>query len=66
LRPLALPALLVGDPQLGGIATTLSAYESLLLRGATVAAVVMMTEGRYNNVAAVQQHLKHAAAHRWG
>lgn len=63
-RPLALPALLVGDPKLGGIATTLSAYESLLLRGATVSAVIMMTENRYNNVAAVRQHLQHAAAHR--
>lgn len=64
LRPLALPALLVGDPKLGGISTTLSAYESLLLRGAHVAAVVMMTEGRYDNVTAVRQHLQHAAAHR--
>jgi dethiobiotin synthetase/adenosylmethionine--8-amino-7-oxononanoate aminotransferase len=63
-RPLALPALLVGDPALGGISTTLSAYESLLLRGAAVPAVIMMTEGRYNNVAAVRQHLQHAAAHR--
>lgn len=63
-RPLALPALLVGDPALGGISTTLSAYESLLLRGAAVPAVVMMTEGRYNNVAAVRQHLQHAAVHR--
>jgi dethiobiotin synthetase/adenosylmethionine--8-amino-7-oxononanoate aminotransferase len=55
---------LVGDPQLGGISTTLSAYESLLLRGARVAAVVMMDDGRLSNVAAVAQHLKHAAAHR--
>jgi dethiobiotin synthetase/adenosylmethionine--8-amino-7-oxononanoate aminotransferase len=63
-RPLALHALLVGDPKLGGIATTLSAYESLLLRGASVSAVVMMTEGRFNNVAAVRKHLQHAAIHR--
>jgi dethiobiotin synthetase/adenosylmethionine--8-amino-7-oxononanoate aminotransferase len=65
LRPLALPALLVGDPALGGISTTLSAYESLLLRGHVPAAVVMMADGRLNNVAAVAQHLKHAAVHRW-
>lgn len=32
-RPLRLPVLLVGDTRLGGITTTLSAYESLTLRG---------------------------------
>jgi hypothetical protein len=64
LRPLALPALLVGDHALGGISTTLSAYESLLLRGHTPAAVVMMADGRLNNVDAVAQHLQHAAVHR--
>jgi hypothetical protein len=64
LRPLALPALLVGDHALGGISTTLSAYESLLLRGHTPAAVVMMADGRLNNVNAVAQHLQHAAVHR--
>lgn len=32
LRPLRLPALLVGDHKLGGISTTLSAYDSLVLR----------------------------------
>lgn len=31
--------------------------------GASVNAVVMMAEGRYNNVAAVQRQLQHAAAH---
>jgi hypothetical protein len=36
LRPLRLPALLVGDFALGGISTTLSAYESLLLRWASL------------------------------
>eukprot|EP00775_Hariotina_reticulata_P006167 gene6167-6405_t len=63
LRPLALPPLLVGDPALGGISTTLCAYESLLLRGQLPLAVVMMTEGRYNNVAAVRKQLRHAAVH---
>lgn len=65
LRPLGLPALLVGDPALGGIATTLSAYESLLLRGHSPAAVIMMADGRLNNVEAVAAHLQHAAVHRW-
>ncbi|WIA41460.1 hypothetical protein OEZ86_005037 [Tetradesmus obliquus] len=66
LRPLGLPALLVGDPALGGIATTLSAYESLLLRGHSPAAVIMMADGRLNNVEAVAAHLQHAAVHRLG
>jgi dethiobiotin synthetase/adenosylmethionine--8-amino-7-oxononanoate aminotransferase len=64
LRPLALAPLLVGDPALGGISTTLCAYESLLLRGQPPVAVIMMTEERYNNVAAVRQQLQHAAVHR--
>ncbi|KAH9178390.1 PLP-dependent transferase [Lactarius sanguifluus] len=32
-RPLFLPTVLVGDSRLGGISSTISAYESLLLRG---------------------------------
>jgi dethiobiotin synthetase/adenosylmethionine--8-amino-7-oxononanoate aminotransferase len=66
LAPLRLPALLVGDPALGGISTTLTAYEALLLRGHAVAAVTMMREGRYDNYAAVARHLSGAAAHRLG
>lgn len=40
LRPLALPALLVGDPRLGGVSNTLAAREALLSRGYQVPAVV--------------------------
>src|SRR5699024_7580852 len=32
-RPLRLPTILVADPNLGGISSTLSAYESLKTRG---------------------------------
>ncbi|KAF2493827.1 onanonoxo-7-onima-8-eninoihtemlysoneda [Lophium mytilinum] len=42
-RPLRLPVVLVGDHQLGGIATTLSAAESLTLRGYDIVAVVVPT-----------------------
>ncbi|GIM11984.1 hypothetical protein Vretimale_15422, partial [Volvox reticuliferus] len=42
LRPLRLPAVLVGDPRLGGIAATLSAYDSLLSRGWDVEAIVLV------------------------
>ncbi|KXZ52356.1 hypothetical protein GPECTOR_10g990 [Gonium pectorale] len=42
LRPLRLPCVLVGDPRLGGIAATLSAYDSLTARGWDVEAVVLV------------------------
>jgi bifunctional dethiobiotin synthetase / adenosylmethionine---8-amino-7-oxononanoate aminotransferase len=41
-RPLRLPVLLVGDPRLGGISTTLSALESLRLRGYTVVGIAFV------------------------
>ena len=41
-RPLRLPVLLVGDPKLGGISTTLSALESLLVRGYTVLGIAFV------------------------
>ena len=65
-RPFTLPALLVGDPALGGISTTLTAYEALLMRGYDVAAVVMMREGRMDNYKAVAEYMRSAAAHRLG
>eukprot|EP01134_Creolimax_fragrantissima_P005964 CFRG5964T1 len=48
-RPLRLPAILVGDPKLGGISSTLSAYESLVIRGYDVVAVAFMDEGVNSN-----------------
>ncbi|KAK4759822.1 hypothetical protein SAY87_022953 [Trapa incisa] len=49
-RPLRLPAILVGDGRLGGISATISAYESLILRGYDVAAVVFEDHGLVNEV----------------
>ncbi|TVU42146.1 hypothetical protein EJB05_08537 [Eragrostis curvula] len=40
-RPFRLPAILVGDGRLGGISSTLSAFETLLLRGYDVGAVIL-------------------------
>jgi hypothetical protein len=40
-RPFRLPTILVGDGRLGGISSTLSAYETLLLRGYDVSAVIL-------------------------
>ncbi|KAF2766319.1 onanonoxo-7-onima-8-eninoihtemlysoneda [Teratosphaeria nubilosa] len=48
-RPLRLPAFLVGDHQLGGIGTTISAWESLHIRGYDVQSVALFSESRYDN-----------------
>lgn len=49
-RPFRLPAILVGDGRLGGISSTISAYESLNLRGYDVVAVVFEDHGLVNEV----------------
>jgi dethiobiotin synthetase/adenosylmethionine--8-amino-7-oxononanoate aminotransferase len=48
-RPLRLPALLVGDSKLGGISATISAYESLFLRGFDVPLLLTFKEDQYRN-----------------
>lgn len=48
--PFRLPAILVGDGRLGGISGTISAYESLKLRGYDVAAVIFEDHGLMNEV----------------
>ncbi|KAF2856472.1 PLP-dependent transferase [Plenodomus tracheiphilus IPT5] len=49
-RPLRLPAVLVGDHRLGGIASTISAAESLKLRGYDIEAVVCFDDkSKYEN-----------------
>ncbi|EMC99632.1 hypothetical protein BAUCODRAFT_343702 [Baudoinia panamericana UAMH 10762] len=48
-RPLRLPVFLVGDHQLGGIGTTISAWESLRLRGYDVQSIALFAEDRYDN-----------------
>ncbi|KAH9868153.1 hypothetical protein J1614_007225 [Plenodomus biglobosus] len=49
-RPLRLPAVLVGDHRLGGIASTISATESLKMRGYDIDAVVCFDDqGKYEN-----------------
>lgn len=68
MRPLRLPALLVGDSSLDGISATISAYESLLLRGYDVGAIAMLDDAHHGNFDAMQRLLAHGsgAAHRWG
>lgn len=48
-RPLRLPVLLVGDHRLGGIGTTISAWESLHIRGYDVQSIGLFQEGTYGN-----------------
>lgn len=48
-RPLFLPTILVGDPKLGGISSTISAYESLLLRGYHIDGVAIFRDSYYRN-----------------
>ncbi|KAG8783952.1 hypothetical protein FRC15_004254 [Serendipita sp. 397] len=48
-RPLRHPVVLVGDSKLGGISTTLSAYEALNSRGYDINSVVMFVNDRYRN-----------------
>jgi dethiobiotin synthetase/adenosylmethionine--8-amino-7-oxononanoate aminotransferase len=48
-RPLFLPTILIGDSRLGGISSTISAYESLQLRGYIVDALLLFSEDYYRN-----------------
>ncbi|KAF2645357.1 PLP-dependent transferase [Massarina eburnea CBS 473.64] len=49
-RPLRMPVVLVGDHRLGGIASTISAAESLILRGYDIDAVICFDDnGKYEN-----------------
>lgn len=57
-RPLRLPVLLVGDHRLGGIGTTISAFESLRLRGYDVQSIVVFRDEKYGNLQYLQQHFK--------
>ncbi|KAF2188076.1 bifunctional dethiobiotin synthetase/adenosylmethionine-8-amino-7-oxononanoate aminotransferase [Zopfia rhizophila CBS 207.26] len=57
-RPLRLPVVLVGDYRLGGIATTISAFESLTLRGYDVDAIAIFNSGRFGNDEYLKSYFK--------
>ena len=48
-RPLRLPAILVGDHRLGGIGSTISAWESLHVRGYDVPSIMLFEDSVYGN-----------------
>ena len=59
-RPLRLPVLLIGDSQLGGISSTISAFESLHLRGYDVESVVLFEDPKWGNYPYLSDHfLRH-------
>ena len=62
-RPLRLPVLLVGDHQLGGIGATISAWESLHLRGYDVQSVALFAEDRYDNHSYLRDYFAERGVH---
>ncbi|KAK7044197.1 hypothetical protein VNI00_007917 [Paramarasmius palmivorus] len=48
-RSLFLPTVLIGDSKLGGISTTISAYEALVLRGYIVDCILLFRDEYYRN-----------------
>ncbi|EAU85590.2 onanonoxo-7-onima-8-eninoihtemlysoneda [Coprinopsis cinerea okayama7 len=62
-RPLFLPTILVGDSKLGGISSTISGYESLLMRGFIVDAVVMFRDEYYRNWEYLTEYFKEKGVH---
>ncbi|KAG6909444.1 hypothetical protein DXG01_000429 [Tephrocybe rancida] len=48
-RSLFLPTILIADSRLGGISTTIAAYEALLLRGYILDAVLLFRDDYYKN-----------------
>ena len=56
-RALRLPGILVGDGRVGGIASTMSAMESLILRGMDVSCVIVHDKG-FRNEAAIAEMMK--------
>ncbi|KAJ5263398.1 Pyridoxal phosphate-dependent transferase major region subdomain 2 [Penicillium angulare] len=48
-RPLRLPIVLVADSRLGGISSSISAYESLVMRGYDVQSVLLFRDDYYQN-----------------
>ncbi|CAI5741561.1 unnamed protein product [Peronospora destructor] len=53
-RGIRLPVVLVGDGKLGGISTTMSALETLLIRGYDVAAICLIEQNRLDNAVALE------------
>jgi dethiobiotin synthetase/adenosylmethionine--8-amino-7-oxononanoate aminotransferase len=57
-RPLRLPICLVSDHRLGGISATISAFESLHIRGYDLDAVLHFKEDKYQNHAYLREYFE--------
>ncbi|EKM78656.1 hypothetical protein AGABI1DRAFT_75033 [Agaricus bisporus var. burnettii JB137-S8] len=62
-RPLFLPTILIGDSNLGGISSTISSYESLLLRGYIIDAILLFREDYYRNWEYLDQYFAEKGIH---
>ncbi|KAI5119005.1 hypothetical protein M0805_004415 [Coniferiporia weirii] len=62
-RPLRLPTILIGDSRLGGISSTISSYESLILRGYSVDAILLLREDYYRNWEYLSAYFGERAVH---
>ena len=62
-RPLFLPTVLVGDSKLGGISSTISSYESLLLRGYIVDAILLFRDEYYRNYEYLSPYFSERGVH---
>lgn len=58
LRQIRLPSILVADSKLGGISATLTAYDSLLIRGYDVVAVVLTISPELDNAEYISHNLR--------
>lgn len=56
--PLRCPVILVGDSKLGGISLTISAFESLKLRGYDVEMIVMFRDKKHRNYKYLSEYFK--------
>ena len=59
-RPLRLPGILAGDGRLGGISTTIAAFECLRMRGYDIPAIVL-TDAGLQNWKYLREHLNSEA-----
>ena len=57
-RPLRLPVCLVADHKLGGISASISAFESLHIRGYDLDAVLQFEDGKYQNHAYLREYFE--------
>ncbi|KAK5989372.1 Bifunctional dethiobiotin synthetase/adenosylmethionine-8-amino-7-oxononanoate aminotransferase [Cladobotryum mycophilum] len=56
--PLRIPVVLIGDYRLGGISQTISAFESLKIRGYDVESVLVFKDGKYDNFSYLSDYFK--------